>query len=272
MNLHSVKNNLAQFFSGEILYGDDFSQSEISEWYKDEAEGYAELGSGNRDKYKYGYHACNWYYGYRYLRNEHFKNALGLGSAYGDEFIPISNKIRHITIVDSSKMFVVADIKGTPVSYIEALETGTLPFNDNYFDLVTCFGVLHHIPNVSYVVKEMYRCTNHGGKVLVREPVTSMGDWRKPRKGLTKRERGIPSNILNDTFQETGFKIEEFSYCFFPLTPRIWNIFGIAPYNNIASTLFDYWLSKAFSWNYSYHRQSVLSKFAPTNTFWVLRK
>jgi SAM-dependent methyltransferase len=39
--------------------------------------------------------------------------------------------------------------------YVKPDISGRMPFADNSFDLVTCFGVLHHIPNVSAVVSEM---------------------------------------------------------------------------------------------------------------------
>jgi ubiquinone/menaquinone biosynthesis C-methylase UbiE len=47
---------------------------------------------------------------------------------------------------------------------------GALPFPDASFDLVTCLGVLHHIPKVSFALCELYRCLTPGGFALVREP------------------------------------------------------------------------------------------------------
>jgi len=222
--MSKLPNDMKDYFSGHKLYGDEFEINDIIEWFKNEETGYADLGAKENDKYNYVYHASNWFYGFRYLRNKYFNNSLGLGSVYGDEFIPIARQIENIAIVDSSSHFVVSDIEDTSVTYFKASETGKLPFDDNAFELVTCFGVLHHIPNVSYVVSEIFRCTDYRGIVLIREPTTSMGDWRKTRKGLTKRERGIPLKIMKEIFQKTGFEIEKFSHCFFPLIPRIWKI------------------------------------------------
>ena len=75
---------------------------------------------------------------------------------------------------------------------------GVIRYGGGYFDLIVCFGALHHIPNVSRIIGEFYRCSEKGGYVLMREPIISMGDWTKKRKGLTRRERGIPLKILRD--------------------------------------------------------------------------
>jgi len=42
-----------------------------------------------------------------------------------------------------------------------------LPFEDNMFDVVYSFGVLHHIPDTQKVVNEIYRVLNPGGKAVI---------------------------------------------------------------------------------------------------------
>ena len=85
-----------------------------------------------------------------------------------------------------SDAFTRQRVFGVPCHYVKPVESGNLPFDDACFDLLTCFGVLHHIPNVSHVVGELARCLKPGGYALMREPVISMGDWRQPRAGLTR--------------------------------------------------------------------------------------
>ena len=58
----------------------------------------------------------------------------------------------------------------------------SMEFPNNYFDLITSFGVLHHIPDVSKVFSELSRVLAPGGYLLIREPIVSMGDWSYPRK------------------------------------------------------------------------------------------
>ncbi len=42
-----------EYLAGEKLYGDDFSFEQIKNWYDQEAEGYADLGSKNRHHLKH---------------------------------------------------------------------------------------------------------------------------------------------------------------------------------------------------------------------------
>ena len=147
-----------------------------------------------------------------------------------------------------------------------------MPFDSDSFDLITSLGVMHHIPNVSYVMNECYRCLRHSGIMLLREPIVSMGDWRKPRPGLTKRERGIPLSILDSIILSLGFKINRRSFCIFPPLLTIANKLGIAAYNSSAITLADALLSQAFSWNIKYHRTHWRDRFVPMSVYYVLEK
>ena len=260
--------DLRFFFSGEQLYGDDLSPSQIEAWYEDEKEGYANLGSKHTEEYTYVYHALNQLHGFRYLPAHPFDHALGFGSAYGDEFKPLAHRIRQITIVDPSDAFTRDEVYGMPATYIKPAIDGTLPFEDNTFDLLTCLGVLHHIPNVSYVIGELYRCMEPGGYALIREPIISMGDWRKPRPGLTKRERGIPLALFRQMIKQTGFQVDQEQFCTFPLLPKIWK----TPYNKPLVTRLDALVSQMFAWNIRYHATSPLQKFRPRSVYYVLSK
>ena len=94
--------NLARFFSGERLFGDDFSSAQIADWFDDEKEGYANLGAKNRDDYRYAYHSLNMRHAFRHLGARRFRSALGIGSTYGDEFGPIAKCVEQLTILEAS--------------------------------------------------------------------------------------------------------------------------------------------------------------------------
>ena len=264
--------SMQPYFSGQQLYGDDFDATGIEAWFRDEEEGYADLGARDADAYSYGYHALNDRHAFRFIRDQRFNALLGFGSAYGDELRPLVGKVDAVTIVDPSAAFVRSDVFGTPATYVKPAADGRLPLADAAFDLATCFGVLHHIPNVSAVMLELARVTEPGGHLLLREPIVSMGDWRQPRRGLTKRERGIPLCLLRSRANASGFEIVHEAVCMFPLTTRLFRWRKAPVYNSALATLVDHALSSAFAWNVNYHPTTVLQRLRPTSVFLVLRK
>lgn len=53
------------------------------------------------------------------------------------------------------------------------LETGKIPFADNFFDFIMCKSAIEHIRNVYHLTEEMYRVLKPGGKVVIMTC-----DWR----------------------------------------------------------------------------------------------
>ncbi|MFA5864692.1 MAG: class I SAM-dependent methyltransferase [Phycisphaerae bacterium] len=263
--------NMNEYFAGDKLYGDDFKLEQLREWYEDEVEGYANLGAKNRASYRYVYHALNYYHGFKYIQKKIINSALGIGSAYGDEFKPILKNIKQITILDHQS-FVQDECYGIPCKYIKPSVDGKMPFEGNSFDLITCLGVLHHIPNVSFVMSEVHRCLAKNGLVLIREPIVSMGDWTKPRKGGTKRERGIPIGIFNQINQQVGFKVLHSGFCVFRPLSGVCRLLGVNAYNNKLLTCLDAFLCKITNRNTVYHPEGFCQKFQPSSIFYVLIK
>jgi SAM-dependent methyltransferase len=265
--------DLSAYFSGQRLYGDDFAPAEIRAWFDDEREGYANLGAGALDETQYEYHALNVFHGFRHLpRGQRFNDVLGFGSCFGGEFAPIAERLGHLTIVDPSDAFVRASVFGVPCHYVKPVESGTLPFDDASFDLLTCFGVLHHIPNVSHVVSELARCLRPGGYALIREPVVSMGDWREPRPGLTKRERGLPVHYFRDALEANGLKVQRLGWCVFPPLPQVGDRLKVRAFNLPWVTWLDAGICALLAPNLRYHATRTWHKFRPNSAYFVLRK
>jgi SAM-dependent methyltransferase len=266
----------ARYLSGRCLYGDDFASAELDTWFDDEREGYADLGPGGDDSgSEYGYHELNRYHGFRYLPGQlRFEHALGVGSARADEFDPIAERIKRVTVLEPSDQLVGGPLAtGVVPSYVKPSQTGIMPWTDETFDLVLCFGTLHHIPNVSTVLGEIGRVTRTNGWVLIREPVISMGDWRSPRKpGVTKRERGIPQRLLASMVQDAGLRIEQMHWCGFPMTPRLGAGLGLAAFNSSALTVLDDVASRVTRPLYRYHADATWKKVRPTSAFLVCCK
>lgn len=63
----------------------------------------------------------------------------------------------------SRKRFEIAGLQG---SFVE-IDGQSLPFPDEYFDIVCSMGVLHHISNPKPMVNEMFRVMKPGGRLIV---------------------------------------------------------------------------------------------------------
>lgn len=263
---------LDKYLTGSKLYGEDLSETEIAAWYEDEKQGYADLGAGKLGSYSYVYHALNTRHGFRWLPIQSFEHVLGIGSAYGDEFLPIADRIHRLTIVEPSDNFFSTQVHGIPTTYKAPSPDGVLDLPSASFDLTIVLGVLHHIPVVSQSIREMYRCTIPGGFALIREPIVSMGDWRKPRPGLTKRERGIPLEILQQFVKQAGFEVLKETLCVFAPIPKLCKLCRVAPYNNRTITRVDAWISRAMRWNLEYHATTWFNKLRPVSVYLVMRK
>lgn len=257
---------------GEKLYGDDFSSSEIEAWFRDEEEGYYNLGAKERGTYLYGYHALNRLHGYSALPEKSFRHVLGIGSAYGDDLRPVAPMASRITILEPSEGFRVGDMGGVPAEYVKPNPSGQMPFPDGTFDLITCLSVLHHIPNVTSVVGEICRCLVPGGYALVREPIVSLGDWRRPRKGLTRRERGIPLHILRGMFMTAGLEVIRERKCVFPVTRRLRYLMRAPVFNSWACAYADFLICRLPIWPQIYHARNTVQKLRPNAIFFVFRK
>ena len=258
--------------SGRTLWGDDLDASGIAAWYADEAEAYARLGAGDRSSYRYRYHEWNRLHGFdRLPPDARYEHALGFGSAYGDELEPLAGRIGRVTLVDPSEAFDVERIAGAPVTRVAPVPSGDLALADASVDLATCFGVLHHVPNVSHVLAEIGRTLRPGAPLLLREPIVSMGDWRVARRGLTSRERGIPRTLLERAIEAAGLEIEHSAPCGFSLTTRLFKPLVGDAFDSRIAVRADAVLARLFEPNLTYHASSTLRKLRPTS-LWVIAR
>jgi SAM-dependent methyltransferase len=264
----AVKSTFEQYADGKLLHGDDFSPEEIEEWFRDEAEAYYNLPL-DQELGLYSYHARNWRHGFRYLPSSPFEHVLCLGGAFGDELEPVLGRSKKVTILEPAGGF-----QNPRFEYVKPNPSGRIPFADNSFDLVTCFGVLHHIPNVSTVVREMARCTKPTGWQLICEPRHSMGNWEQPRCMLTPRERGIPDALMRRFILESGLRIVRERKCMFSLTSRMGYLLPKRQfvYNTPWITALDDCICSLPIWSRRYHATNVLQKLRPLAVFFVLQK
>ena len=264
--------SLADYYSGKKLYGDDFSLAEIREWYAlEENACFAEVYDQGRKRMPNN-DFLHWQCGYRWAMNnrESLGQVLGLGSGNGEEFRPVRKFIEHLYIVESAEGYFQNDAATT---YAKAQVDGTLGFPDNFFDTEVNVAVLHHIPNASHVLRELFRVLKPGGTCLLKEPITTLGPWHCPRKpGLTPCERGFPRLLLDEMARAAGFEIARKIYFEFPPLRHLRDRGGIDTYNSRFWTGLDQLCCRLTAWNYRYHRVNAFQKFAPSYAFLVLRK
>ena len=271
--------------SGEILYGDDFTAQEIQRWFEHEREGYFDLyyGAGQgptqapapapaADPSAYGYSELARQHCFDRLPRQDRARVLGVGSADGAELGPVLDRAECITVLEPSDGFRASEIAGRPVRYVTPDPSGRMPFADASFDLVVAFNVLHHIPNVSTVVREMQRVLAPGGHALLMDSTHSMGDWRRPRLGLTRHERGIPLPIFRSLIDRAGLTVLHETRCNLAVMSRLSRLLGRPVWSVAWAVRLDAWLCRLPVWSRRYHATRPWHKLRPVSVAYVLEK
>lgn len=110
---------------------------------------------------------------HEYFRYERFagKHVLEIGIGQGTDMMQFAQAgaICHGVDITENHLKLTAlnaTLRGVEVDLHEADAT-RLPFADNSIDCVYSFGVLHHIPEIEQVVREIHRVLKPGGKVMI---------------------------------------------------------------------------------------------------------
>jgi len=253
----------ADIFGGDHLFGDDLDDDQIRQWFADEEHGYFDLTSGVAQKIA-EYDALNEIALFSHIKRMRFDTCLALGCARGNDIAPLAPLVNQFIAIEPSTEFWRDIINQKPAHYRKPTLRGLLNLADGSVDIATAISVLHHIPNVTEVLTEIHRVLRPGGVLVMREPIVSMGDWRAPRRGLTKNERGIPHKWLLNTLKSAGFGVEHATYFAFAPMQQLARWLKIMPYRNAWTTYLDLLLSAATIWNVQYHRTRLIQKIAPS--------
>lgn len=99
-----------------------------------------------------------------------------------------------------------------------------IPFQDNYFDFVTSYRVIIHIPDYEKVIQEVYRVLKPNGYAIIEfNNKYSISGFGKILRGF-RRIFGIPEetdtqivsqSILIQSFNDIGFEVEKIYPQFF---------------------------------------------------------
>ncbi|MBK9249262.1 MAG: class I SAM-dependent methyltransferase [Ignavibacteria bacterium] len=67
------------------------------------------------------------------------------------------------TFRNSQKRFELYGLKAN----LQLADAENMPFDDNSFDAVYSFGVIHHTPNIQKTIEETYRILKPGGQAII---------------------------------------------------------------------------------------------------------
>lgn len=265
--------------AGTILAGDDFRHDQLREWFAQEQEAFFHNDAGNSEE-------DHWY---RYMRYTNIrlgidrlrkygmtpKSALFLGPGGGSEIIDFRSAYptSHLYLIEASDNFKSQLRERYPNSTVlHPNATGEIDLPDNTVDVAFSFSVLHHIPNVSTVIGEMARVLAPGGVLVVREPCSSMGDWRYPRSA-TPNERGISAKLINRFAKAAGMFAQgkEVPILLEPIN-RLLKRMKITAMPFTLLYVADRILSLVVSRNDHYWRDSLFKRIGPSSYFYMFRK
>ena len=96
-----------------------------------------------------------------------------------------------------------------------------------------------------------------------------MGDFTRPRPGLTLRERGIPKQLMLGFLQRANLAIDrQFSFD----TPGLREVlkkFAVSGFNHAPYVWFDRLQSRLLTWNARYFRDKAFHKLAPGSAVYI---
>lgn len=252
--------------SGHSLYGEGLDDAGLAEWLAAEADGYAGLvGEAAESRTA----ALTRHHVLPHLPPGRFPLALALGPGTGGDYAALAGRVGRYVAIELARSLWRDSLAGAPADFREPTVRGAIDLPTASLDLAVGFGVLHHVPNVSEVLGEVGRLLKPGAPLILREPIGWLGDFRQPRPGLTRHERGIPHGLMDRILVRAGFTIAAKSFASFP-GPRelAWRL-GQNPWDHAGWVRFDALLARAAAWNARYRRQSLRQKLAPRLCHWV---
>ncbi len=100
------------------------------------------------------------------------EEVLEIGVGLGTDLVEYAKHGAHVTGVDLGPDQVMLtklnlELHGLPYRGIYEASAESLPFSDEAFDHVFCFGVLHHTPKTMKAVDEIYRVLRRDGTAIV---------------------------------------------------------------------------------------------------------
>lgn len=154
-------------------------------------------------------------YGFSYLESGHVLKALDIGCGGGKNISRLLQKYHNATIygIDISPLAVKKSIAFNKdsekrINIVEG-DALKLPFEDDFFDLVTAFDTVYYFKDIALYFKEVYRVLKPSGKFSVICQLTD------PNKSFGKNVDGFnvySRDQLQALLRSAGFKDIEVNF------------------------------------------------------------
>lgn len=253
------------------LIGDDFTQEERDRWYDEEAAFHNQYVGGRTQEYPFFEHYSHLIFGLNHLLKDGL-TVLDFGCAEGLTLSRMNKSFDYHGVDASESLLEYAKSRNPQSTFKPIGKDLNIPYPNGTFDLVLCFGVLHHIPQVSIVLKEFQRVLKPNGVAFIREPITDMKKLDGTRPGLSPNERGLPVDWMVQSCEAAGLKVENIQLCRFGPLNMLQSKLGAQWHPRLMT-----WLDKLVSRFYSparaqYSRTQFVQKLAPNAAYFTVRK
>jgi len=139
-------------------------------WEKSTPMSFIPENMGYEEKRRFRYELQNYMqeaFGFADFKGQ---SVLEVGCGSGIDTVEFARYGAKVTAIDLTQVAVeltrtLLAEAGLPATVTQADVCG-LPFEDNSFDCVYAFGILHHIPDVNKALAEIHRVLRVGGKVM----------------------------------------------------------------------------------------------------------
>ncbi len=145
------------------------------------------------------------------------KKILDIACGSG-KFIEVASEFIESYGIDISEVAIGIAKKRIPKANFRVGESENLPYDDNFFDFITCFGSLEHFIDMDKALREMKRVIKPDGKLFISVPnlfsfYSVMNVWLKKQspKADQELERYAGVDEWSDLFNHNGFSIESVS-------------------------------------------------------------
>jgi ubiquinone/menaquinone biosynthesis C-methylase UbiE len=126
----------------------------------------------------------------RLLRGRHFKSAADIGGGYGRLCVLLEEYADKVTLAEPSAVqlkMAKGYLKDHPKVDQKQMQADDLKFKDNSLELITIIRVMHHLPDPTRELDEMYRVLSPKGRVILE--VANYAHARNRIKHLLKGQR-----------------------------------------------------------------------------------